>query len=104
MGNQGSDLNINGGHGRMPLLLFALITHDGSSRANSSINVVVFAVGHYSTVEEVLALNKGKLKSDYIFPHSTVIKDAFDSKEKKNHGLTSEGIDLLTKQTLLSTC
>ena len=52
------------------------------------------SLGHYLAVEEVLALNNGKVKNDYIFPHSAVIKDAFDCKEKKNQGLTSEGIDL----------
>ena len=59
--------------------------------------------GHYKGPEEVLAVDNCNLSKASISPPSTVIKDAFDKKQKECLELTSDEIEKLAKQTLLRT-
>lgn len=61
-----------------------------------------FCTGHLKRVEEVLTTDSSDLPAARTYPPSTVIKKSFEKAKKENWGLTSERVEDLAKQTVLS--
>ena len=57
--------------------------------------------GHYLGTEDLLAMDDCNLSKAHTSPPSTVIKDAFDKKQKQGLEMTPYEIEQLAKQTLL---
>ena len=57
--------------------------------------------GHYLGTEDLLAMDDCNLSKAHTSPPSTVIKDAFDKKQKQCLEMTPYEIEQLAKQTLL---
>ena len=55
--------------------------------------------GHYLGTEDLLAMENCNLRKAHTSPPSTVIKDAFDKKQKQGLEMTPDEIEQLAKQT-----